>query len=272
MEPQKKIAIINDFCGFGRCSLAVSIPIISAMKIQCCSVPTAVFSNHTGYDDFFSYDLSPHLEEYISKWEKIDPEFDGILSGFLGSPEQIETVKYFLKRFRRKNTVTTVDPVMGDDGKLYKSYSAVLAGKMKELMSFADIITPNLTEACILTDTPYFADANGDLLYEICKKLSSMGPEKIVISGINRGDDLENFIYEKGNAPIVIREHKVGACRSGTGDVFSSVIAADAVNGVNFVDSVRHASSFVAKALRRTAEMCAPHTDGVCFEEVLSEL
>lgn len=269
---QKKIAVINDFCGFGRCSIAASLPIISVMKIQCCPLPTSIFSNHTGFDSFYFTDYTKHMDAYIDEWVKLGLHFHGILTGFLGSPEQIQIVKRFLKLFKKEDNITVIDPVMGDYGKLYPTYSPVLAQQMCDLLPYADILTPNLTEACILTGTEYDPDMNGEALWELCEKLSVMGPKKIVISGLERGDDLENFIYEAGKQPQTVREHKVGPCRSGTGDVFSSIIAADAVNGVSFTDSVRHASSFIAKVLRRTVELDLPKTDGICFEEFLLEI
>lgn len=269
---QKKIAVINDFCGFGRCSIAVSLPIISAMKIQCCPLPTSIFSNHTGYDSFYYTDFTGHMAAYIAEWEKLNLKFNGILVGFLGSPEQISIVRGFMEKFKNDASATVIDPIMGDCGKLYPTYSSELALQMRLLVPYADILTPNLTEACILTETEYNSDPSADELTQICDSLSKMGPEKIVISGIERGDDLQNFIYEKGNDPVIITEHKVGPCRAGTGDVFSSIIAADAVNGVALTDSVRHASSFIAKVLRRTMELELPKADGICFEEFLSEI
>ena len=269
---QKKIAVINDFCGFGRCSLAVSLPIISAMRIQCCPLPTAIFSCHTGFDSFHSTDYTGDMEAYIAEWKKLDLRFNGILTGFLASAEQISIVRRFLADFKDTRTVTVVDPVMGDYGSLYPTYSERLAASMQSLVPYADILTPNLTEACILTGTPYAPDLYDEALFRMAKQLSEMGPEKIVISGIERDGDLENVVYEKGKLPSVLREHKVGPCRSGTGDVFSSIIAADAVNGLDFTDSVRKASCFIAKVLRRTAELSIPKTDGICFEEFLTEL
>lgn len=269
---QKKIAVINDFCGFGRCSLAVSLPIISAMKVQCCPLPTSVFSNHTGFESFYFSDYTEHMDAYVDEWVKLGLRFDGILTGFLGSPEQISIVKRFLELFKDGESVTVVDPVMGDHGKLYATYPPLLAQQMRCLLPYADILTPNLTEACILTDTEYRPGMNLEELERICARLSSMGPKKIVVSGIESGDDLENFIYEAGKPAQIVKEHKVGPCRSGTGDVFSSIIAADAVNGAEFADSVRHASSFIAKVLRRTVELGLPKTDGICFEEFLTEI
>lgn len=269
---QKKIAAINDFSGFGRCSLSVALPIISAMKIQCCPLPTSIFSNHTGFDSFYYTDFTGHMEAYMDEWAKLGLRFDGILTGFLGSPEQIAIVKRFLERFKSENTVTVIDPVMGDYGKLYPTYSPRLAEQMSELVRYADILTPNLTEACLLTKTPYRADMDRQELTELCEKLSAMGPKKIVISGLERGEDLENFIFEDGKPPVTITKHKVGPCRSGTGDVYASIIAADAVNGVDFADSVRHAAAFITKVLRRTLELDLPKTDGICFEEFLLEI
>ena len=267
---QKKIAVINDFCGFGRCSLSVSLPIISALKIQCCPLPTSIFSNHTGYDSFYYTDYTEHMDRYIEQWAMLDLQFDGILTGFLGSPAQIQIVRRFLERF--KTGCTVIDPVMGDSGALYPTYEPHLAEQMRLLVPYADILTPNLTEACILTDTPYDPDMDEAALEALCQKLSAMGPKKIVISGLSRGDDLENFIYEAGQPPHIVRVHKVGPCRAGTGDVFSSIIAADAVNGMELTDSVRHAAAFIEKALRKTVELDLPDTDGICFEEYLTQL
>lgn len=267
---QKKIAVINDFCGFGRCSLAVSLPIISAMKIQSCPIPTSIFSNHTGYDSFYYTDFTQHMQSYIKEWQKLNLTFNGILVGFLGSVEQIDIVKGFLEHFKTNGTKTVIDPIMGDYGNLYSTYSPDLAKRMCQLLPYADILTPNLTEACILTQTEYNSNINNDELYEICKKLENMGPEKIVISGIDRGGDLENYIYEKDCPPVSVTAHKVGPCRAGTGDVFSSVIAADTVQGKNLKDAVSHASSFIAKVLYRTNELNIPLEDGICFEEFLS--
>ncbi len=269
---QKKIAVINDFCGFGRCSIAASLPIISAMKIQCCPLPTAIFSNHTGYKSFYRTDYTDHMRAYMEEWSKLDLHFNGILSGYLASPDQIEIVRRFIEAFKKEDTVTVIDPVMGDDGKLYPSYSPVLAGKMKELVEYADILTPNLTEACILTDTPYCKDINEDDLLSICNKLSDIGPARIVISGLECDGDIINYVYERGVSPHIVREHKVGRCRAGTGDVFSSIITADAVNGKGLHDAVKHASAFIAKSLRRTVELDIPETDGICFEEFLKEI
>lgn len=269
---QKKLAVINDFCGFGRCSLAVELPIISAMGVQCCPLPTAIFSNHTGFPTFFHTDYTDHFEEYAEEWEKLGLEFRGIATGFLGSARQIDLVREFLDRFRTENTQVLVDPVMGDYGKLYPTYTPELAGRMHELIPYAHILTPNLTEACILTGETYREDMEEGELLALCQKLSDQGPDKVVISGINRGNRLGNFVYQRGEKPAFLWTEKLGGNRSGTGDVFCAILAADMVNGVPFFPSVEKAAKFISTAIQKTIDLGIPNTDGLAIEECLLEL
>ena len=269
---QKKIAVINDFSGFGRCSIAVALPIISTLKIQCCPVPTSIFSNHTGFDSYFFDDYTDKMPQYIQEWKKLGLRFDGITSGFLGSKRQIEIVTQFFKDFKTKENIIIVDPVMGDYGKIYATYTKEMCEEMKKLIQYADIITPNITELCILTDTPYKEKWKISELKKMADQLSEKGPEKIVVTGIIQNDYIANFCYEKGKTTRTLRTHKVGTQRSGTGDVFSAIIAADAVNHVPFDKSVKKASNFVKKCILRSIEMDIPITDGVCFEELLNTL
>lgn len=270
---QKKIAVINDLSGFGRCSLAVSMPIISYLGVQCCPVPTSVFSNHTGFEDYFFDDYTDRLNEYISKWHKLGLKFEGITSGFLGSKKQIETVISFIEEFRSGRTKVIIDPVMGDHGRVYATYTEEMCREMERLTEYADIITPNLTECCKLTHTPYKESGwKKKELYAMAEILFEKGPDKVVITGIPQGEFIANYVMEKGKQPKILRTHKAGTERSGTGDVFASIIAADAVNGVDFEQSVKKASSFVKKCILKSMELDIPQTDGVCFEEILYKL
>ena len=269
---QKKIAVINDFSGFGRCSIAVALPILSVMKVQCCPLPTSIFSNHTGFPSYFFYYYTLRMVPYMQEWKKLDLHFNGICSGFLGSKEQIEIVKKFFKEFKTEETQIIVDPVMGDYGKPYPTYTEEMCGEMKKLVEFADILTPNVTEACVLTDTPYKEKWKIEEIQEMAEKIHAMGPKKIAITGIVQGGFIANFCYEEGQQPKVLRTHKEGTQRSGTGDIFASIIAADAVNGVPFYKSVKKASDFIKKCIIRSQELDIPLTDGVCFEEVLGKL
>ena len=269
---QKKIAVVNDYSGFGRCSLVVELPIISKLKIQCCPVPTSIFSNHTGFESFYYTDFTEHMDAYVKEWKKLGLEFEGICTGFLGSAEQIKIVEHFIRDFRTEKTQVVVDPVMGDYGRLYPTYTEEICNNMKELVKYADIITPNLTEACILIGIEYNEKYSNKELDQIAQKLSEMGPRKIVITGIPRGHFICNYCYETGRESYMIKTAKVGTQRSGTGDIFTSIVVADAVNGVDFHESIRKASHFVKKCIQKAIDMDIPLTDGVPFEELLDKL
>lgn len=268
---QKKLAVINDFCGFGRCSIAAALPVISAMHVQCCPLPTAVFSDHTGFESFYRVDFTEHMTPYSAEWEKLSLQFDGIATGYLGSARQIDLVKVFLTRFKTEKTKVLVDPVMGDYGSLYPSFSEELAGRMHELLSYADLLTPNLTEACILAGASFREDFSQQELEALCETLSESGPSSIVVSGIHLGDEIGNFVWSGGKSELLTTK-RVGPCRSGTGDVFSAILAADLVNGVPLKASVQKAASFISKTMAYTQKLGVPETDGICFEQYLWEL
>ncbi|MBD5548401.1 MAG: pyridoxamine kinase [Lachnospiraceae bacterium] len=267
---QKKIAAINDLTGFGRCALAVSMPVISHLKVQCCPVPTSILSNHVGYPEYFFDDYTEKLPAYFAMWKKLDLKFDGIMSGFLGSEAQIDLVENFVRQFSGKGTTVIIDPVMGDHGKIAGTYTKEMCHKMRRLVSLADIITPNLTEACQLTDTLYRDKGwkKSELLL-MAEKLRDMGPEKIVITGIPQGKFIANYMYQVKEEPVLFRTYKEGTERCGTGDLFAAIIAADAVNGVPFVQSVKKASLFIKKCMIKSVEMGIEQKNGVCFEEIL---
>ena len=269
---QKKIAAINDFSGFGRCSLTVSIPIISAAGIQCCPLPTAILSNHTGYSDYYFDDYTDRMKPYYNKWEKLGLRFDAIYSGFLGSERQIVIVTDFIERFSDRDTIIIIDPVMGDNGRMYATLTGELCRSLKKLTAHADILTPNVTEACILTETPYIADPDAEMINAIADKLLSFGCKNAVITGIMKGDSIGNYICRSSGERIWVTSPLLGSSRAGTGDVFASVLAADAVNGMPLEDSVRRAADFVSRAILLSDDQELPSQDGLCFEPLLGEL
>lgn len=274
---QKKIAVINDIAGYGRCAMTVILPILSYMGVQGCPLPTSIFSNNTAFPDFFMDDYTDRMEAYIEKWGKIGLKFDGIATGYLGSVRQIDIVRHFIHDFSREDTLVIVDPVMGDHGRLYSAYTVELCKELGKLVALADIITPNLTEACYLTDIPYQEKGwKKKELSAMAEKLASMGPSRVVITGIPQGEFIANYVYVRETEADVhssfIRIHKAGAERCGTGDVFASIIAADAVKDVPFDRSVRKASGFVKKCITASLELETPPTDGVPFEEILYRL
>lgn len=270
----KKIAIINDISGYGRCSISVIQPIVSHLGVQGCPVPTAIFSNHTGFPSFFREDFTEKMPLFIEEWKKLDLQFDGIMTGFLGSARQIGIVEQFIKDFRRPNTVVLVDPVMGDNGHIYPTYTQEMCEEMKKLLAYADIITPNLTEACFLTDTPYRESGwKHAELAVMAKQLMTMGARKLVITGIKMGENfIGNAVADENGEMEFQRQMIVEQTRSGTGDVFASVLGADAVNGIPFSQSVKRASHFVRKALVETLKTPGPTNTGIDFESTLWQL
>ena len=236
---QKKIAIINDIAGFGRCAMTVLLPIISYMGVQGCPLPTSIFSSNTAFPHFFMDDYTERMEAYIENWGKIGLSFDGIATGYLGSVRQIDIVRQFIRDFSEEGTLVIVDPVMGDHGRLYSAYTVELCTELRKLVELADIITPNLTEACHLLEIPYKGSGwKRKELFAMAEQLSKMGPSHVVITGIPQGEYIANYVYVKEAqeepAARLTRIHKAGAERCGTGDVFAAVVAADAVNGVPF--------------------------------------
>ena len=271
---QKKIALINDITGFGRCSIAVMAPIVSAMKIQAVAVPTAILSTHTQFSEYYFDDYTPKMRDYIQTYKNLNMSFDAIATGFLGSEEQVDIVIDFFKTFKKKGVFTLVDPVMGDYGILYETYTPTLCEKMKALVHYADILTPNLTELCTLTDTEYrtegFTDAQ---LGEMCNKLAEQGPEHIVVTGIPyNSKQIMNYVYSKGEEPRIVMVDRIGGDRSGTGDVISSIIAGMYMNGHDFYESVKKAAEFVTKCIRYCEDNNVPTHWGLCFEMYLRDL
>ncbi len=272
---QKRIAIINDISSFGRCSTAVILPIISHLGIQGCPLPTALFSNHTGFDSFFRLDFTRFMRSYMDEWHKLGLQFDGIMTGFLGSEQQIDICRDFISEFSKPDTLAIVDPVMGDNGRIYSTYTPRMCKAMKRLIKDAHIITPNLTEACFLSETEYRPGGwHQQELIDMIYKLRDMGANQIVITGIRMGTNfIGNAIMDAEGVVTFQRQQIIERIRSGTGDVFASVLGADAVNGVPFEQSVRRASRFVRSSLL-ASEKFSNQTprDGICFESALAKL
>ena len=271
----KKIALINDMTGFGRCSIAVELPIISALKIQVCPLPTAILSVHTGFKNYFLDDYTDKMTPYIESWRKNNLHFDGIATGFLGSVAQIEIVSDFLKKF---DAPTMIDPVMGDHGKIYASYTREMCRKMRDLLKFADLATPNLTEACELLNLPYPAGgviSDSDLATMAANIAAKTRGAKVVITGVtldfDDGNNISNLIYDKGKIDVVTSA-RLGSDRSGTGDVFFAIVAANFIKGKNLTDSVRQAADFVTKCINHAENLNLAWNYGLPFEEFLTEL
>jgi len=269
MEKIKKVAAINDLSGYGKCSLTVALPILSAMGVQCCPLPTAILSNHTGYDSFFFDDYTDRMVKYFTEWEKLKLTFDCIYTGFLGSEKQIEIVENFISIFKKDN-ILLVDPVMGDNGRIYPTYTDEMCVKMKKLVSGADIVTPNLTEACILSDTKFKEHFNIDEIEEMAMKIHGLGAKQVVITGIKHNDIIGNYIYD-GIGDICYAKN-VPFQYSGTGDLFASLLCGYILSGYSLKISVRKSAHFVYKATLYSSETGIEHKNGVAFEKILKDV
>ena len=281
-----RLAMINDIAGFGRCSTTVSLPVISVMKVQVCPVPTSVLSNHLGFPLCHFDDYTSHMRDYIKVWNELGLTFDGLYCGFLGNEVQIDIVREFVEMFRPP--LFLLDPVMGDHGRAYSSITETHVQKMKELLPLADIITPNITEACLLTGTPWkdgewtMQELSGlcERLADICQQESVSSGEasvgtvsgaSIVITGIRQGDSLVNFLWDDG-VYTTVATPIAGASRPGTGDIFASILAADAVRGETLLTSVQKAANFVGLCIAGSEKVGTPVQEGVVFEKYLAAL
>lgn len=276
-----KVAAINSFAGYGRCSVTELLPILSVMGVQACPVPTAVFSNHTGFSSFYCQDLTAQMPDYLAQWEQLGLVFDGISCGFLGKEEQIPAVAGFIGSQKQKGCpMVLIDPVMGDHGRPYRTVTPKHCLSLKNLVKLADIITPNITEACLLTDTPWKEDIWSDEeLQQICEKLHALGPAKIAVTGLfaetKNGEGFSNFLSCKNGFSTHFSRcdtPSAGPSRHGTGDIFAAILTADAVNGVEFSRSVQKASDFIADCIRVSEALSIPEPEGVCFENLLGSL
>ncbi len=269
MNTQKRMAIIQDMAGYGRCSMSVAIPLVSACGIQACPMPTAVFSNHSAYSDFYCVDLTEHMEEYYRSWQKIGAKFDGVLVGYLASVKQVQVVKAFIEEFKDSSRMIVVDPVMGDNGKLYKRVDSQMKQAMTQLVRMADVITPNVTEAYALAGVPYNDKPTVKELENIASRLLELGPKYVIITSIESQKTIGNLIVSDSGNSSVVRQKKEAQSRCGAGDAFAALLASYLLKGMDVTDSVRNAGRFVAKAVRRANELQLDRREGIAFEDFL---
>ena len=271
-----RVAAIHDMSGFGRCSLTVAMPILSAMGIQCCPLPTAFLSTHTGgFEGFTFLDMTDELPKVAAHWKSLGLGFQAVYSGFLGSERQIALVEDFLREFRGPDTLAVIDPVMGDHGTVYQTYTPAMCAGMARLAELADVITPNLTEAALLLDIPYGELPVGEAgCREIVERLSLDGRRSVVLTGASTAPELTGamcFDARTGQTEAV-QTQRVPQEFHGTGDVFASVLTGALVQGASLPDAVRQAVDFVRACAERTARAGIPMREGVEFEPLLGLL
>lgn len=284
----KKIAVLNDLSGMGKCSLTAAIPVISVMGIQACPLPTAVLSAQTGFPSYYCDDYTDRMDAIMEEWKKMDFYPDGIYTGFLADARQADKAVEFIEQFAKEDTKILIDPVMGDNGEEYPIYTEALCEKMRFLVRRATVITPNLTEALLLL---YGAQRAHVLWKELSlmdeerllkftesigKELSKEFDTEVVITGIDlpareNHQEMGNLICKDG-VQTWVSTVKEGGSYSGTGDLFASVLSAGMVKGMDTVDSVRKAVKFLSKGIHDAVLEGTDRNEGICFERYLSEL
>jgi pyridoxine kinase len=267
----KRIVTVQDISCVGKCSLTVALPILSTMGIETAVIPTAVLSAHTAFNGFTFRDLTEDIPAILHHWKQEKLQFDGIYTGYLGSVQQIKIVESMIDDFSDRNTFTLVDPVMGDNGKLYAGFDSTFALEMKKLCAKADVIVPNLTEACAMLDKPYPAQYDETYIKALLKELSGLGCKKIVLTGVHYTsekigvmayDSQKDAFYSYFRDTIAKNFH-------GTGDVFASTLAGGLIRRQTLEDALKLAVDFTVSCIEVTIKDENANWYGVNFEEVL---
>ncbi len=273
-----RIAAVHDLCGYGKCSLGVAIPVLSAAGCDVCPVPTGLFSSHTAFPGWYMHDTTDILRDYLNAWRGIDVQIDAVYSGFLGAPEQVDVIRSLYQEF--PDAIKMVDPVMADHGKVYPTYTSELCDAMASLAADADILTPNLTEAAIILGEPIGdewggADIPDEEAERIARALLGKGAKNVVLKGIQReGDDIIRNFVASASAPDIVEvgNEYVPYMLHGTGDVYASCVLAAVMAGRSLVEGVAFAGDFVHDAMIVSADQPNFKDRGVSFEPLLGKV
>lgn len=276
-NPVPRVAAIHDLSAFGRTSLAVIIPILSTMGIQTCPLPTAVLSSHTGgFNDYHFVDMTEDMVKIIDHWKALDIAFDAIYSGFLGSSRQVDIVMDFIGAFARPEQFVVVDPVMGDDGKPYKTMKPEMIRQMQSLVNCADIITPNFTEAAFLLGESCSDNLDEKQIKKWILRLCDKGPGKVIITSVpvaGRQNSSGVVAYDREDGRFwKVDCTYIPAHYPGTGDTFASIIVGGLLQGDSLPIALDRAVQFVSMAIRSTFGYNCPSREGVLLERVLTNL
>lgn len=268
---RKRILAINDLSGHSQTSLMSVIPILNTMGIAVTALPTAILSSNTEQKGFQLVELTNYLNSFLSQWSGLKLKFNAIYSGFLSSEHQVEIVIKAIGMFKQKEQLIIVDPVMADDGELYSCFDSNIIESMQKLIAYADVITPNLTEAALLVGQPYQAELELRTVKAWCRKLAEQGPKQVVITSVPVKNDKAKtsvICYNK----LSDRFDKITCAYlpvnyPGTGDIFTSVMTGYLLNGIELEQAIRKAVRFVSKAIGLTMQMKTPAKEGICLEQ-----
>lgn len=274
-SPVKSVLSIQDICSVGRCAMAVTIPVLSASGVQPIPMPTAVFSNHPWFPSIYFKELTEEMYRCMDCWDDANLTFDAIQTGFLSSPTQVGIVREAVKRYGRPGMPIIVDPAMADHGSLYAVFTDTIIEAMKNLIAEATVITPNYTEALMITDQPYdTTPPTWEEMKLLCARLSAMGPSQVVITSVPTEDSLiRTAVYDGPSESFTaIDTERIDADMVGTGDIFTGILAAELVKGNALTDAVEKAVRFTLGCIKRTHEAGTDRRHGVLLELMLPEL
>ena len=267
-----RVLTIQDISCLGQCSLTVALPILSACGQETVILPSAVLSTHTGgFNGFTFRDLTDDIPNIQSHWQKEGIKFDAIYTGYLGSLKQIGYVDDILQSMGNSNCIKAVDPAMADHGKLYSIFDMDYAKAMAKLCTKADIVLPNITEACLMSGIEYKEEYDDDYITELISALKKIGMKTIVMTGVSYSSDSTGVIICEGSEISYYKHEKLEKSSHGTGDIFASAFIGAHLSGKSLYESARIAANFVLSAMKNTVDDPS-HWYGVKFEPVLKEL
>lgn len=267
---QKRIAAIQDLSCFGKCSMAVVLPVISCMGVECAMLPTALLSGHfAALPEVSVLDLTERMSVIADQWETGGVSFDGIFSGYLGSAAQVEQVAAFVRRFRGPETVFVADPAMADRGKLYHGFGPDHVEAMTRLCAGADVVLPNVTEAAMMLNQPYKEHHDRDYIAKLVHGMLDLGAKSIVLTGVSMEPDTVGIACCDGGEVSHLARPKVPGHYNGTGDIFGAVFSASVVKGGGFLRSAEKAMDFTSRVIAETAKNPCHRPYGVDLEQHL---
>lgn len=293
------VLAIHDLSGFGRGSLTTVLCVLAAMGIQACPMPTSLLSAHTEFEDFSFLDLTDEMHKFIKHWQSLDLKFDAIYSGFLGSPLQASLVAQCIETFSHSQTITVIDPVLGDNGSLYPTMNAEMVDEMRKLIAKAHIITPNLTEAALLLGEPCPQSLDKTTLFSWLRRLADLGPNTVIITSaiIDDGNLVNTSANASASAVLALQRapscpgnstgaragktkeqfwqvscEYIPAFYPGTGDIFASVITGATLWGEELPVAIARAMRFIANGIEQSVQRNLPNRNGILLELVLDSL
>lgn len=266
-----KLLTVQDISCYGQCSTTVALPVLSAYGHETAILPSAILSTHTapGFSGFTVLDLTDEMPKIIKHWEDTGIKFDGLYTGYIGDARQFDYILKIKSELMNKNGQFFVDPAMADHGKMYWGLGETIVQGMRKICSVADYILPNITEACFLTNTPYQEEHTDEFINALLERLLALGCKNVILTGYEKDGKLGAIAYDGKEKVVVLKERQYPSYH-GTGDIFSSVIIGNLLNGKSLYDTLDDATDFIVKSIQKT-KGDESHWYGVKYEEVLAE-